>query len=180
MLVSIGYLDVKVTPEEIAAIKEVAEDANHPDRYLATKQLEYASDLARTQKDGLHTPYLKENGQTVCSCGLALFDGTNPMVVEDEQFPVFISADDLANHPNIEVDEIHKVHGHQKLPRCKDRAAALIYKRVWDEQKRAFIFTAFCQVCLDQVTSVPGKDARLFVREHNKLCKSPLPGEGGA
>jgi hypothetical protein len=170
-LTNIRYLEVKVTHEEIENIKKVAIDTNNPNRRLASMQLGYIRELAEMQKEGLHTSYMEDDEQLICTCGLALFD---PKVSINTDAGVkaaeYLNPDLLARHSRIVTNLIHTVRGHQRLPRCRDRAVALIYELEWNDSQHTFVYNAFCQECMKKITRVPGKEARIFVRIHNKKC----------
>jgi hypothetical protein len=178
MFVRIGYLNVKVTSEEIQALKEAANDLNNSNRRLAIKQLDFVRDLDRMQRAGFHTAYIEAEDQIICTCGLTLLDQSSGFEGETGLLK-HLEKDLLAKYPHIEVDQIHTVRGHQRLPRCKDKAVALIYELKWHEYLHEFLYEAFCQECMKQISGVQGKDARIFVRVHNKSCGGFKPGEGG-
>ena len=178
MFVRIGYLDVKVTSEEIQELKEAANDLNNPNQRLSIRKLDFVRGLDRMQKAGFHTAYIESEDRIVCTCGLTLLDQRSRFEGETH-FLDQLDLDLLAQHPQIEADQIHTIRGHQRLPRCKDKAVALIYEQKWHEYLREFIYKAFCQECMQQVSDVQGKEARMFVRAHNKSCGRFQPGEGG-
>lgn len=178
MFVKVGYLNVKVTSEEILEIKEVATDSNNPNRRLASQQLNFVRELDGMQKEGLHTAYLEADNQLICTCGLTLLDQRSEFDGET-YIADNLNKELLSKFPQIKAEDIHTVRGHQRLPRCSDKAVALIYERTWDENLREFMFEAFCQECMQQISGVPGKEARAFVRIHNKSCSGLKPGEGG-
>ena len=175
-LTNIGYLDVKVSVEEIEAIKKVASDANNPNRRLAKMQLEFVRELDGMQRAGLHTSYMEDDEQLICTCGLILFGQKNSIeLVMDSTYADPLDLDLLERHQQIAAGPIHTVRGHQRLPRCKDMAVALIYELTWDETRRTFMYDAFCQECMEQVSRVVGMEARAFVRFHNKECRRLRP-----
>ncbi len=178
MFVRITYLDVKVTAEEIQELKEAANDLNNPNRRLSAQKLNYVRELDRMQKAGLHLVYAEDEGQIICTCGLTLLDQTK-LVEGETDFIDYLDKELLTKHPKLEVEQIHTVRGHQRLPRCKDKAVALIYDQNWDEYLREFIYKAFCQECMQQAFGAKGIDARTFVKVHNKSCGGLKPGEGG-
>ena len=178
MFVRIGYLDVKVTSEEIQELKEAANDLNNPNQRLSIRKLDFVRGLDRMQKAGFHTAYIESEDRIVCTCGLTLLDQRSRFEGETH-FLDQLDLDLLAQHPQIEADQIHTIRGHQRLPRCKDKAVALIYKQKWHEYLREFIYKAFCQECMQQVSDAQGKDARIFVRAHNKSCGRFKTGKGG-
>lgn len=178
MFVRIGYLDVKVASEEIKELQGLINNPNSPHRILSVRKLEFLRELDRKQKSGLHTTFIEEDGRLTCTCGLTILSQKFKFEGETD-FLDRLGRDSLEKLPQIGVDEIYTIRGHQRLPRCKDRAVALIYHELWNEQLREFIYSAFCQGCMAQISDAKGKDARTFVRLHNKSCGGLKPGEGG-
>ena len=178
MFVRIGYLNVKVTSEEIQELKEAANDLNNPNQRLSIRKLDFVRELDRMQKAGFHTAYIEADDRIICTCGLTLLDQRSRFEGETD-FLDHLDQDLLAKYPQIKADQIHLIRGHQRLPRSKDKAVALIYEQKWHEYLREFLYKAFCQECMQQISGVQGKDARLFVRVHNKSCAGLKPGEGG-
>jgi hypothetical protein len=179
MFARIGYLNVKVTSEEIQELKEAANDLNNPNQRLSIMKLGFVRDLDRMQKSGFHTTYIEEGDQIVCTCGLTLLDQRSRFEGETD-FLDYLDKDLLAKYPQIEADQIHTVRGHQRLPSCTDKAVALIHELKWNDHLHEFLYKAFCQECMQQISGVQGKDARKFVRVHNKSCGRFKPGEGGS
>ena len=178
MIASIGYIDVKVTTEEIKEMQGVAKDNCNPNRKLAVMQLRFLRWIEWMQKTGLHTVYMEEDDGDLCTCGLIVLSEINRFEKETHLIEL-LDEDSLKNHHLTGIEKIHQMKGHQRLPRCKDEAFALIYEAAWDEGSQGFLLSAYCQECLQHLAKVPGKEARAFVRFHNKSCGNLKPGKGG-
>ena len=164
---SIGYIDVSVSPELLARCEAEKQKATGWGKYGKFKKwLDYAN-LDHWQKQGHHFHYLTnvsyERKRWICTCGLYLVAGEDleHLVIEKS---LALRVGELL------LDRLQTVKGHRNLDDFKTPTCALIVDYVWKSEIGDYLWTAYCQECGDLVVEQRNELAKSFVDAHNAKC----------
>ena len=167
---TVTYEDVLVTAEYLKQLRAEIKTADVRAKYGLFRTSLFYGNLRRWQRQGWHCEYESGPSTTHCTCGLVLDEnGTG-----DQEIAVVLSSAVLAKLDGIELEEIHLVRGHLDLPTLKGETVALIVNYVYKEDISDYLWTSICQQCGDHQLEVTNKEAKKFVKRHNKVCGSTI------
>ena len=169
LFLSAGYVETKVEASEIAQVRLEMKSESRSVGILAGMKYRYLKELQLQQKSGLHFAYLEYENAQICTCGLTIFaDGFE---VEGEKFPVeFIPEIAAQSLAPLALEDVQRATGHLQLPSASGQSIALIIFASWHQPSRENLWSAYCQRCLSTAVEISNKEAKQFVRNHNKSC----------
>ena len=163
---TVTYEDVLVTAEYLKQLRAEIKAADVRAKYGLFRTSLFYGNLRRWQRQGWHCEYESGPGTTQCTCGLVLHENGTA----DQEIAVVLSSAVLAKLDGIELEEIHLVRGHLDLSTLKGETVALIVNYVYKEDISDYLWTSICQQCGDNQLEVTNKEAKKFVKSHNKVC----------
>jgi hypothetical protein len=167
---TVTYEDVLVTTEYLKQLRAEIKAADVRAKYGLFRTSLFYGNLRRWQRQGWHCEYESGPGTTHCTCGLVL----NENGTADQEMAVALSSAVQAKLDGIELEEIHLARGHLALPSLKGETVALIVNYVYKEDISDYLWTSICQQCGDHQPEVTNKEAKKFVKSHNKVCGSTI------
>ena len=167
---TVTYEDVLVTAEYLTQLRAEIKAADVRAKYGLFRTSLFYGNLRRWQRQGWHCEYESSPGTTHCTCGLVL----NKNCTTDQEIVVVLSSAVQAKLDGIELEEIHLARGHLDLPSLKGKTVALIVNYVYKEDIGDYLWSAICQHCGDHQLEVANRDAKKFVKCHNKVCGSTM------
>ena len=167
---TVTYEDVLVTTEYLKQLRTEIKVADVRAKYGLFRTSLFYGNLRRWQRQGWHCEYESGPGTTHCTCGLVL----NEKGTADQEMAVVISKNVQQKLDGIELEEIHLARGHLGLPSLKGETVALIVNYVYKEDINDYLWTSICQQCGDHQLEVTNKEAKKFVKSHNKVCGSKI------
>ena len=167
---TVTYEDVLVTAEYLKQLRAEIKAADVRAKYGLFRTSLFYGNLRRWQRQGWHCVYTNGPGTTHCTCGLVLHENGTA----DQEIAVVLSSAVQAKLDGIELEEIHLARGHLDLPSLKGEIVALIVNYVYKEDISDYLWTSICQHCGDNQLEVTSKEAKRFVKSHNKVCGSTI------
>ena len=157
------YVNTLVDSKLLEKLKNEMDAENSPNKYGRYKAWQHYANLQAWQQQGWHYAYINNAGRELhCTCGLVVTYKSKSN----------LSAKVLKRLSRIELDQVQQMNGHRNFPQLSSRSTAIIVNFIWVEENGHYLWDVICQGCGDLALMEPEINAKKFVTEHNKACRS--------